>query len=271
MATTATLIITLLNVVLVFVVSLIGGDGTELIWKTQYIGFTWVAVASGFALVKCSKGSGRLGVVTALLTVPVGLTITVIAAEIWSLSGETLRKHEAIPNEVTESCKVAGATFIASPSMPVHSIAFDWQTQLEWGRMSYFNSDSRKFGGFRFLEDIKYPETILFIEQKARGVTQAEKQWPYKRRLNGGEFVEASELTADILVTYEFRNLSKADARNSYVLADISVTDRRNGKALATLRYVTGGRDTWPICGETSKGEMNIAAFIFKAIGIPSN
>lgn len=271
MATAATLIITLLNVVLVFVVSFIGGDGTELIWTTQYIGFTWVAVACGFALFKCSKGNGSLGVVTAFLAVPVGLTIAVIAAEIWSLSGETLRKHEAIPNEVTESCQVAGATYIANPSMPVHSIAFDWQTELEWGRMSYFNSDSRKFGVFRFLEDIKYPETISFIEQKARGMTQVEKQWPYKRKPNGGAFIEASELTADILVTYEYRKLSKAEARNSYVLTDIAVADRRNGKALATLRYVTGSRDTWPICGETSKGEMNIAAFIFKAIGIPSN
>lgn len=271
MATAATLIITLLNVVLVFVISLIGGDGTELIWTTQYIGFAWVAVASGFALFKCSKGSGSLGVVTALLTVPVGLTITVIAAQIWSVSEGTLRKHEAIPNEVTESCQVAGATYIASPSMPVHSIAFDWQTQLTWARMSYFSNDSPKFGGFRLLEEIKYPEAIRFIEQKARGVTQAEKQWPYKRKPNGGAFVEASELTADILVTYEYRTLSKAEARNSYVLTDIAVTDRRNGKALATLRYVTGSSDTWPICGETSKGEMNIAAFIFKAIGIPSN
>jgi hypothetical protein len=271
MATAATLTITLLNVVLVFVLSLIGGDGTDMIWILQRIGFTWLAFTCGFALFKCSKGSGRLGVLIAISSVPVGLAVALIAQSAWSMSQQVLRQQEATPKEVTEICQSAGARYLARPSTPVNSIALDWQTGLDWARLSYFNNDSSKFGRFRFLEDIKYPETIHFIEQKAGRVPPPEKQWPYKRKSIGGVFVGAAEITADVLVTYEFRKLSKADARKSFLLTEIAVSDRRNGEVLASLSYVTGDSSEWPICGETSPGEMNIAEFIFKAIGTPSN
>lgn len=273
MATAATLTITLLNVVLVFVLTLIGGDGTDMIWIIQRIGFTWVAFTCGFALFKCSKGRGTVGVVIALCTVPVALAAALVTGTIWSNGQEVLRGLEATPNEVTKICQSAGARYLASPSTPVHSIAFDWQTGLDRARYSYFNdgkNDARKFGRILFLEDIKYPETIHFIEQKDGRVPQPEKQWLYKRKSNGGVFFGAAEITADALVTYEFRKLSKADARNSFELTEITVSDRRNGEVLASLRYATGN-STWPLCGETSPGEMNIAAFIFKAIGARPN
>lgn len=271
MATAATLTITLLNAVLVFFLSLIGGDGTDLIWTIQWIGFTWVAFTCGFALFKCSKGRGTVGVVIAICSVPVGLTAALIAQSTWSMSQEVLRRVEGPPKEVTEICQSAGPRYLARPSTPVHSISIDWQTGLDWARLSYFNNDASKFGPFRFLEDIKYPETIQFIEQKAGRVPQPEKQWPYKRKSNGGVFVGAAEITADSLVTYEFRTLSKDDARQSFLLTEIAVSDRRNGEVLAVLNYVTGDTSEWPICGETSPSEMNISEFILKAIGTPAN
>ena len=270
MAFAATLIITLINVVLVFVLSVIGSGATDSFWIGLQIGLAWVAIFCSLALVKCTRGHGQLGVGIAVLTVPAGLVVVAMAGEIWSMREVSLRELEATPNVVAETCRIAGAQYLVSPTVPVHSIAFDWETEPTWARMSYINSDPRKFGGFRFLENIKYPESIRFIEQRERRVLLSEMQWPYKRKPVGGVYANISELTADALVTYDYRKLSKADARNSYVLTDIAVTDRRNGMVLATLRYVTGGKSSWPICGETSPGEINIAEFVFKALGTPS-
>ena len=274
MAKTAIILITLVNAVLVFILSLfaITGDGSSTMMGTiQSVGFIWVAVTCGFSLSKCSKGNGRAGVVLASLTVPVGLFAAIAAIELWSMKEALLRKNEATPKEVTEMCQSAGAKFLAKPSKRVQSIAFDWQTKFDWARMSYINSDAGKFGQFRFLHEIKYPETIQFIEQKARRNPQSEKQFPYERKPTAGEFVGVPELTADVLVTYDYKKLSKSDARNSYLLTDIVVSDRRSGEVLATLQYVTGDKSNWPICGETSPGEINIAEFIFKATGARTN
>lgn len=90
------------------------------------------------------------------------------------------------------------------------------------------------------------------------------------RKPNGGVFVGVAESTADSLVTYEITKLSKVDAKNIFEMVDITVTDRRDERVLASLQYPTDGKN-FPLCGETSPGEVNTAEFIFKAIGATPN
>ena len=188
---------------------------------------------------------------------------------IWSVGQGVFALVEPIPTEVAETCKSGGPRYLLSPATPVHSIAFVWKTSLERGRFSYVNKDARKFGRFRFLDEIEYPQTVHFIEREFHGGfgVRTDEHWPFMSKPNGGVFVGAAESIADALVTYEITKLSKVDAKNMFELADITVSDRRNGQVLASLRYPTDGHNT-PLCGETSPGEVNIAEFIFRAIGV---
>lgn len=238
----------------------------------QIVGFAWIAFASSFALSRCSKGKGSNGVAIALSTLPVGFFATFIAATIWSAAQGILVLVEPVPNEVAEVCKSGGPRYLDSPATPVHSIAFDWKTSLHRGRFSYVNNEPSKFGRFRFLDQIVYPQTVHFIEERFRSAygVRPEDRWPYMRKPNGGVFVGVAESTADSLVTYEITKLSKVDAKNIFEMVDITVTDRRDERVLASLQYPTDGKN-FPLCGETSPGEVNTAEFIFKAIGATPN
>jgi hypothetical protein len=275
MATITTLLIIMANCVMLYFSSFLaaGGDGSARgVWTVQIVGFAWVAFASSFALSRCTKGKGSTGVVIALSTLPVGFFATFIAATIWSVGQGILVLTEPVPNEVADVCKRGGPRYLASPATPVHSISFDWKTSLDRGRFSYVNRNPSKFGRFRFLDQIDYPQTVHFIEERFRsgyGVRQ-EDRWPFMRKPNGGVFVGVAESTADALVTYEITKLSKVDAKNIFEMTDITVIDRRDGRVLASLQYPTDGNN-FPLCGETSPGEVNTAEFIFKAVGATPN
>ena len=275
LATVTTLLIIVVNCVLVFFSSFLAAGGfgdASGVWTVQIIGFAWVAVASSAALSRCSKGNGSSGVAIAASTLPMAMVAVYILGAVWAAGQGILGIVEATPKEVTEICKYGGPKYLSVPGSPVHSIAFAWKTEQDVARFSYTNSNPRKFGRFRTLEEIEYPSSLYFIERQfAAGLgVRSDAHWPYMRMPNGGVFEGATELTADALVFYEYKKLSKADARNVFWLTDITVVERRTGRVLASLQYPTEGGNT-PICGETSPGEMNIAEFIFKAIKIPSN
>jgi len=270
-ATVITFLIIAANCVVIYFVSFlaVGGDGSSVGVSTVRIaGFTWVAVAAVFALYQCSKEKGSVGVLITTLTLPVAYLVVSVATMAWSATQHLLIQIEPVPPQIAEVCKSGGPKFLNVPSSPIHSIAFIWDADFDRARFSYLNKDSRKFGRFRFLEDIEFPHSVGFMERRFfSGVgVSADEHRPYMRRPNGGVFVGAAELTADALVSYEFIKLSKPKARNAFELTDITVTDRRNGQVLATLRYPVDAFNS-PMCGETSPGEVNIAEFIFKAIG----
>lgn len=272
-STLATLLIIIVNCLVVFFSSFLavgGGGNAHGVWTVQILGFAWVAVVSTVALFRCSKGNGASGMAVAASTLPVALVAAYIALAIWAAGQRILGFVEATPEEVTEVCKNAGAKYLSTPVSTVHSIAFSWGTEQSVSRYSYLNENPRKFGRFRFLEEIKYPNSIHFIERQfvaGMGV-RSDEHWPYMRMPIGGIFAGTGALTADALVTYEYKRLSKVDAKNVFWLTDIKVVDRRTDQVLASLQYLTDGENL-PMCGETSPGEMNIAEFIFKAIKTP--
>lgn len=272
MANVATLLIIMVNSMMMFYLiffASLGNGVREGVGTAQIVGYGWLAIASSFALYKCSKGKGAAGVVIAITTLPMGMAVIYVVSMTWAAGQVVLGWIEPTPSEITEVCKSGGPRYLASPSSPVHSIAFDWETSLQRARFSYVNKDPKRFGTFRSLENVEYPTTVHFIERKySAGLAErSNEHWPYMRKTTNGIWSGVDAFTADALVTYEIEQLSEANARKKFELTEITVTDRRTGQVLASLRYPTDGHNT-PLCGETSPGEMNIAEFIFKATGV---
>jgi len=74
-------------------------------------------------------------------------------------------------------------------------------------------------------------------------------------------------LSADVLVKYKISRIQPKDWKNGLESVDISVTDRRDGRRLATMRYLLD-RQAGRACGATSEGVMDEKKFVLKAIGI---
>lgn len=272
MNTFITFVLILINCVVLFFVSFlaVGGDGSSRgVHLVQMVGYAWIFIASCLALFQCSRGNGKAGTTIAASTLPVLFVLGWVITMLGAVLKQFIELSEPTPPEVVQYCKSAGAQYSARPSAPVHSLAFDWSTSPQLSRFSYANKDPHKFGQFRFLDEIKYPPSVQFIERRfafGLGVPAATAH-PYVRKSNGGAFAGAERLTADALITYEITQPLEANKRDSFALVEITVADRRDGQVLATLRYAANGHNI-PVCGETSPGEMNIAEFVFKAIGV---
>ena len=182
-------------------------------------------------------------------------------------------------------CRTAGAQFYKLPTSPVHSIAYDWDgyyaprfiTHFALGFGGHANSMGFSDG---YSDHFPYPSAIEFTERKRRPDSKglpAGAPGPYVRFPRwDGRFPRQdtsygiTTLTADVLVTYHLtstEDLEKATPQQGIVTYDLTVTDRRNGEKLASLRYVIDERKD-RACGSTEGTTMNERAFVLKAVGV---
>lgn len=259
-------IIAALNAVALFFLSLlaVGGDGSaDGIYVVRAFGFGWIALCTVLAVWLCHRGRGVLGVATALSTWPTGFAVG-YAAIVAGIGWERIKPNSAV---FESACRGAATTFLAAPNAPEQSVAFDWESSGPPG-YTYFGVDSKgNVDGLRGGTGGAWPPAIRFTEGRCCRFEGAplNKVRTYVRRLNTSqEYFGVTELTADALVTLRSAPVSGREPESSLTQFDVAVTDRRDGKPLASMRYFLDARNRR---GCVAGGVMDERAFVLKAVG----
>lgn len=271
MAYLVVLLIAALNCVVLFFVSfLAAGDGSAngifLVW---IFGFSSIALFTLAALVLCAQGKRWTAVGTASITLPATYFVMLVGVLVIPAS----KPPKPNPPEFDEACKDAGPRFISKPAQAVESLAYDWEPGTNPPTINYFTLDPK--GNIRNLQgDLPiFPPSIKFTEGRCCQFEGAPVNGigPFIRRRNDGAnfapHIGVPELSADVLVNYKISRVHPKNWKGGLESVDISVTDRRDGHQLATMRYLLD-RQAQRGCGATSEGVMDEKMFVLKAIGI---
>lgn len=150
--------------------------------------------------------------------------------------------------ELAQACKEAGARFFATPSAPVSSLAFDWPDGSYPPFYNKFSvTNGSRVSGLGYLRP-NYPVAIQFDEKRKKSDSA-----------NRIEYFGVKTITADVLVFYNSSSVTQT--LRQY---EISVSDRRDGRTLARLRYYLDQANRRG-CGTTSEGTMDEVEFVMKA------
>jgi len=170
----------------------------------------------------------------------------------------------------TNECKAAEMKYIKLPTMPVRSIAYDWDSKDAPSFVNYQTVYGTRISGLSYSSQPSInDQRIEFIEIKPTsnfGAPLLGAGSKYLRVPKMESFYGVDEFTADILVAYKTSPIeqSKKDGAIRY---ELTVSDRRNGDKLAYLRYVVDVKKQ-RACGLTGKNIINDGQFIQKAIGL---
>ena len=268
MAYIIVLLITALNCVVLFFASLLaaGGDGSaDGVYRVWLFGYPWIAIFALTAIIQCARGKRARAIGIASSTLPAGYIAALVGTLIFSVFGN-LKSNSP---EFEAACKGAGPTYIQKPAAVVESIAYDWEPGTYPPDTNYFEVDARGNvsalqGGLpRLSPPVKFTEgrCCQFEGRPLNGVG------PFLRHLNAGEYFGIPELTADALVTYTVSYVELPSSKTRLKTVHVAVTDRRDGRALATLRYVLDEKGLRG-CGAVSEGVMDEQAFIRRAVAI---
>jgi hypothetical protein len=259
------LLIMAANCVVLIFASLLaaGGDGSsDGVRKVLIFGGAWVLAASIISMIMAVKGKKTASALIAIMTLPSGFLVSLAGIKI---SAAVSQMRPSSPAFV-ELCKSAGATYVSKPASPVDSIVYEWEGRYP-PTYSYFKLDPR--GNVRELAAgslYKEPAGLAFTEtQNDSGPSDGTRRYV---RHTGGDSAWSAEPTADLLVKYRSTPAQGAGLEPGVVQYDIAVSDRRDGRQLASLRYFLNDRERRG-CGTTSDGVMSEVEFVSKAIGLP--
>jgi hypothetical protein len=267
----ATVLIVLFNSVFWFCISLLavtGSGGAKGIKQLWLIGFGIIGLLTTFSFVLSRTRIKGLAPALACLQIP----IIFLALHVGSRIERTLAQNRPSPPELQDACRNAGAEYLAQPSEPVKSIAYDWPPGSTPPYYTHFRLDARgNLLELRYGIDARtFPAQIEYIEARCcrEMGTAASGKMPFIRWVgNSLANQPVPDITADVLV-----QLSRTDRpveRHKSQLSKIEavVTDRRDGKILAKLHYALDERNR-RACGFTSPGTMDEKEFVMKAIGL---
>jgi hypothetical protein len=139
----------------------------------------------------------------------------------------------------TAECRKTEVKYIKLPTMPVHSIAYDWDSEEVPPFITYTNINDTRISDLRYsskpnVDDQRFDFTEIKptsnFETPRLGAGSKYLRFP-KHEIYWG----VAEITADILVKYKISPIeqSKKDGAIRY---ELTVSDRRNGDKLAYLR-----------------------------------
>ncbi|MBB4128686.1 hypothetical protein GGR77_004017 [Xanthomonas translucens] len=257
------LIIAAFNCAALFVLSLLAaGDGsTELTFQVWRFGYPWIAVFAIVALIQCSRGRRAAAIAIASATLPAGYAALLVGMVI-VFSFNWLKPNAP---ELEVACKTAGPRYLQKPVAVVESIAYDWEPGTDQPQFNYIAMNKRGNVGTMGYTSPHFPKSIKFIEERC--CKPSARTFPYKRYTEPGKGTGIPELTADVVVTYKVTYAPMAGSESKLETVDMAVTDRRDGRALATLRYILDEHDRRG-CGAVTEGAMDEHAFIRRAIGL---
>jgi hypothetical protein len=212
---------------------------------------------------KAIQGKGRRAAIVLALPLPLVMSVLYIFG-VGTYAISSLFERES---PFTSACRTAGAKFHKLPALPVHSTAYDWQSKAA----PTYNDYSLEFGGRvspLSRPDSRLPSAITFTERKSSdwGGLPPGVPDPYVRFPRDGAVYGIAALTADVLVEYR-EELKKSDTDQGVVVYELTVTDRRNGETLASLRYVLDAKNK-RVCGLIEDNVINERTFVLRAIGV---
>lgn len=258
------LLIMAANCVVLIFASLLaaGGDGSsDGIKRVLTFGAAWILGASILSMILAVKGKGTASILVAVMTLPSAYLAGLAGILIGAVASQMRPSSPAF----VELCKSAGASYVSKPASPVHSIAYEWEGR-DPPTYSYFKVNP--LGNVRELAAgslYKEPAGLAFTEtQNDSGPSDGTRRYV---RHTGGDSAWSAEPTADLLVKYKSTPAQGAGLEPGVVQYDIAVSDRRDGRQLASLRYFLNDRERRG-CGTTSDGVMSEVEFVSKAIGV---
>lgn len=188
--------------------------------------------------------------------------------QVFSVAGSSLGLLSPNSTAFDEACKDVGPQYFKKPSMPVRSVAFDWDGDdpPEYNHYSViFGTRITNLG----YSSLGLGTDLQFIEKK-RSRTES---WA-----NGGIIRTSREtnenafaITADVLVRYRVIPIIGASKTDSDMLFkyEVLLSDRRNLEKLAMLRYAVDSQKMRG-CGLTEPNALDVSNFVRKAIGTAS-
>lgn len=262
------LLVAALNCVVLFFLSLLaaGGDGSaDGIHRVWYFGYPWIAIISLVALYQCAKHRRAAAIVIVASTLPAGFAALLVGL----ITASVLGKFKPASPELKAACEGAGPNYMQKPAAVVESIAFDWPVDSHPPVITYFEVDGR--GNVRNLRGgrHRFPPPITFTEGRCcqfEGPPRNRVR-PFVRHPKLGDYYGIPDLTADVLITYNVSNVALPSSKTNLMTVDMAVTDRRDGRMLATLRYVLDQQGKRG-CGAVTEGVMDEYGFIRRAIAI---
>jgi hypothetical protein len=266
------LILCALNCVIWFFMSLlaVGGDGDASgIFTLWLVGFPIIAIATVTAMFL--RNRGRFGSALLVACSPLPLAYGAIVLGV-TVSGAVGNLRANVP-EMEQRCRLAGVEYVEAPATPVGSVAYDWKPRTSAPRLNFITMDAR--GNIQRSEGgsgrQRFPAEVTFLESRCcryhGGATTG--QGDFIRQANDGthKYVAVPELTADALVYFTSSEISLSGRDGALTETVIVVSDRRDGRRLASLRYVMD-EQARRICGTTSPGVLDEQHFVIHALGL---
>jgi hypothetical protein len=221
--------------------------------------------AAAFALHMAATGRAAIGM--AALVSPVFFLYA--GAAVVVMAQMALPNLERDPPEFAAACKQAGVEYLARPVAPVHSLAYDFEGRFgpRSGSFRVFNGRVNGRGGTDPATR-KLGAIMAFTERRHdpnhESIALAKGQ-EYVHFPKQGKFYGISELSADAVVFH--RRTWMQDPAGDLVLHELTVTDRRDARTLARLRYVLG-KHSGRLCGPVQDGMLSEDAFLVQALGL---
>lgn len=263
----AVFLVSAVNVFLLFVGVMLAvpGDGRSTAFMTTVavVGGIGVFASTAMALALCSGGRKEAGLRLSLMTIPamfLGAVALIVGSEVY-------KRYAPMDAALAEACRSAGPQYLAKPAAPVRSIAYDWEERGYPPNYLVIERDGRgnTTGAHSGTMYRKFPAQIAFLESRCcRDHAPVGRRQTYIR-VQGDRAEYIPELTSDALVTFRTTRKEMPGESRDLVTIDMEVSDRRDGRKLATMRYVLSGKRG---CGETGQGVMNETAFVARAVGL---
>jgi hypothetical protein len=234
------------------------------------VGGFWVLGFTFAAWKMCARGENAKGLLIAFSAWPVA-SLVGIAVVLGRLAvSNFVSDHESPTPEFELACKSAGAKYLVKPRTPVRSIAYDWEGRGPRQTNTFELAKSGRIRSESF-QRARLPASIEFIEERccANRGSPLTGEGPYIREPNSGNlnYFGVKELSADALVTYAISTLGTSAPGAELTQVNLTVSDRRDGQTLATLKYVSDAKNR-KMCEATSEGTIDEAVFVRKAIGL---
>jgi hypothetical protein len=240
-----------------------GGDGSsDGVEKVLTFGAVWILLATLIALILLAMRRGAASILVAILTLPSAWVFALVCIFV----GDASSRAKPSSSEFIALCKTAGITMGTAPAWPVESVAYTWDDPYP-PKFSYFTLDEiGNVGQLAAGLNYRVPHDIDFTETRSESSSRDGAR-RFKQHGRDGTTTWVPDFTADALVTYKSTPIEAAGLEPDTWQYEITVSDRRDGRRLASLRYFLNEKHRRG-CGTTSDGVMSEVDFVSRAIGL---